>query len=195
MAGKNDGTGKKDKAAKLEVNVPKEAAEQAAEVLENVTLTPEEFNQVKAHIESLQTELNDTISMAQRLQADFDNYRKRNAALSAESLEEGTRVIIKALLPVIDNFERAMDSMGTRDCPDSSWYDGIKLVYRQLMDVLAKSGFEEIPTVGMFDPELHDAVLQEEEEGAESGSILSVLLKGYKVKDRIIRHSMVKVAK
>lgn len=158
----------------------------------SVTLSKAEFDEVHRHIEKLQSEKDDTIAFCQRLQADFDNYRKRNATLHLDSVNEGERNVIKALLPVLDNFDRAMDNS---ENIDPAWMEGIKLVKRQLMDTLTKLGLSEIETDGKFDPEFHEAVMQQESEDAESGAILQVMQKGYKVKDRIIRHSMVSVAK
>ena len=161
-------------------------------VPENVTLTKAEFDQVKAHIDGLQKEKEETVQMAQRLQADFDNYRKRNASLRLESLDEGARGIIKDILPVLDNFDRAMENTAN---VDPGYVEGIRLVHKQLLGILEKNGLEEIPADGMFDADLHNAVMQEEAEDKESGMITAVFQKGYKVKNRIIRHSMVKVAK
>lgn len=161
-------------------------------VPENVTLTKAEFDQVKAHIDGLQKEKDETVQMAQRLQADFDNYRKRNASLRLESLDEGAREIIKDILPVLDNFDRAMENTAN---VDPGYVEGIRLVHKQLLGILEKNGLEEIPADGMFDADLHNAVMQEETEDKESGMITAVFQKGYKVKNRIIRHSMVKVAK
>ena len=166
--------------------------ENDAELPETVTLSHKEFIEVKEHIEKLQSEKDDTVALAQRLQADFDNYRRRNASLRTESVEEGARNLIREMLPVLDNFDRAMEKS---DEADKAWTDGIKLVYKQLMDVLKKNGLAEIPSEGKFDPELHEAVMRDESEGVESGMITGVMQKGYKVNDRIIRHSMVKVAK
>ncbi len=166
--------------------------EQAAEIPENVTLTRDEFIEVKNRIDALQKDKDETIAMAQRLQADFDNYRKRNATIRADSLDEGVRGLVKELLPVLDNFDRALENS---ENVDPGWVDGVKLVHKQLLDILQKNGLEEIPAEGAFNADLHNAVMQEEAEGTESGTILAVFQKGYKVKDRIIRHSMVKVAK
>ena len=127
-----------------------------------------------------------------RLAADFDNFRRRNASIHADSNQEGARNVIKELLPVLDNFDRAL---GNSAAVDAAWLAGIQLVHKQLMDTLAKLGMEEIDASGKFDPELHNAVMQDEAEGVESGMITEVFQKGYKVKNRIIRHSMVKVAK
>ena len=158
----------------------------------SITLSKAEFDEVHSHIEKLQSEKDETVAFCQRLQADFDNYRKRNATLHLDSVNEGERNVIKALLPVLDNFDRAMDNS---ESIDPAWMEGIKLVERQLTDTLTKLGLSEIEADGKFDPELHEAVMQQESEGSESGAILQVLQKGYKVKDRIIRHSMVSVAK
>lgn len=158
---------------------------------ETYTLTAEEFEQAKTHIETLQKERDDTVALLQRIQADFDNYRRRNASIRADSYEEGTRDAIKALLPVIDNFDRAFASEAN---VDESWRTGIVMVHKQLMEILSKQGLSEIEATGKFDPTMHEAVMQEKVDGAEQGDILMVLQKGYRVGEKIIRHAMVKVA-
>ncbi|HWR19022.1 MAG TPA: nucleotide exchange factor GrpE [Clostridia bacterium] len=182
--------------------IPVENAQNAADSAEkgkkttekckdSVSMTQEEFIQVKEHIDKLKTERDELVNLAQRTQADFDNFRKRNATIYCDSVEEGVRCVIKDLLPVLDNFDRALQN----EDEGSAWREGIKLVYRQLMGVLEKNGLAEIEAEGQFDPELHEAVLSCEQEGKEEGDIVEVLQKGYQVKDRIVRHSMVKVAK
>ena len=158
---------------------------------EVIQLKREEFLEVKNHIAGLEKERDEMKALAQRVQADFDNFRRRNATVMTDCREEGLRSCIKELLPVLDNFDRAMESAkGVQN----DWLEGVRLVQRQLMETLGKCGLKEIPAEGMFDPNLHEAVMQEAAEGAESGSILAVFQKGYQVNDRIIRHSMVKVA-
>ena len=166
---------------------------QQEESAETVTLTQEEFQKVQEHIETLQKEKDEMQLLAQRTQADFDNFRRRNATVRSDSLEEGKRECIKALLPVLDNFDRAMETETDSDS-DKAWRDGVALVQKQLLDELSKLGMQEIEADGKFDPNLHNAVMQEKAEGKESGDILAVFQKGYRVGDRIIRHSMVKVA-
>lgn len=158
---------------------------------EVIQLKQEEFLEVKNHIAGLEKERDEMKALAQRVQADFDNFRRRNATVMTDCREEGLRSCIKELLPVLDNFDRAMESAkGVQN----DWLEGVRLVQRQLMETLGKCGLKEIPAEGMFDPNLHEAVMQEAAEGAESGAILAVFQKGYQVNDRIIRHSMVKVA-
>ncbi len=167
------------------------AVEEETDEAGSVTLSAEEFKTAQEEIKKLRREKDETVQLLQRNQADFDNYRRRNATARADSYEEGKRDCIKALLPVLDNFERALDN--GQAC-DESWREGVRLVNKQLLDLLHKQGLDEIEADGKFDPNMHEAVMQEKVEGSENGDILAVLQKGYRVGDRIIRHSMVKVA-
>ena len=156
------------------------------------TLTAEEFAAAKAHIESLQKEKDDTVQLLQHIQADFDNFRKRNANVRLDSYEEGKRDTMKELLPALDSFDRAVSSAG-ENC-DKPLLEGVQLVQRQLLDALKKLGLEEVEACGQFDPNLHEAVLREKAEGKASGDIVEVLQKGYRVGEKVLRHTMVKVA-
>ena len=131
---------------------------------ESYTLTAEEFKTVQEHIQTLQKQKDETVALLQRNQADFDNFRRRNASVRADSLEEGKRECIKALLPALDNFDRALQAEGAGD---ESWREGVRLVHRQLMDSLQKLGLSEIEAEGKFDPNVHEAVMQEKAEGRE----------------------------
>ena len=128
---------------------------------ESYTLTAEEFKTVQEHIQTLQKQKDETVALLQRNQADFDNFRRRNASVRADSLEEGKRECIKALLPALDNFDRALQAEGAGD---ESWREGVRLVHRQLMDSLQKLGLSEIEAEGKFDPNVHEAVMQEKAE-------------------------------
>ena len=165
----------------------KEQPEQAPE-FEELTLTAEEVRALKEKLDKLTADRDDAIKQAQRLQAEFENYRKRNAQLAADSRDDGVRETVKQLLPVLDNFERAMGH-----APDDPFAEGIRNIEKQLRSALEKCGAEEIPAEGKFDPNLHDAVMKDAVEGEESGKILAVLQKGYKVKGKIVRFAMVKV--
>ena len=158
---------------------------------ETYTLTAEEFAAAKAHIEALTKEKDETVVLLQRIQADFDNFRRRNASIRLDSYEEGKRDAVKELLPALDSLERALDSIPEEG---ALWRDGIVLVQRQMMDALKKLGLEEIESDCKFDPTKHEAVMREKTEGKESGEIVVVFQKGYRMGDKIIRHCMVKVA-
>ena len=172
---------------------PEQAGSEASADQQTYTLTAEEFETAKAHIAKLQKEKDETVTLLQRNQADFDNFRRRNATIRADSYEEGKRECIKQLLPALDNFDRALESDGAGSDGDG-WREGVCMACRQLHELLGKLGMEEVDASGKFDPNLHEAVMQEQVEGKESGEILAVLQKGYRVGDKIIRHSMVKVA-
>lgn len=153
-------------------------------------------------VESLQQQLEKAIqerdeylSMAQRIQADFDNYRKRNKNAIAEAYDAATADVIKLFLPILDNLERALDA-AKEGSSDETISKGVEMVVRQFKDVLKKLGVEEIDALGKpFDPELHEAVMKGEAgEGVEDNTVIEVFQKGYKYKDKVIRHSMVKVA-
>lgn len=165
---------------------PEEARE--GEQFEPLTLTAEEVKALKAKLDKLTEDRDDAIKQAQRLQAEFENYRKRNAQIAADSRDDGVRETVKNLLPVLDNFERALEN-----APDDAFAAGIRNIARQFVDSLTKCGAEELPAAGQFDPNLHDAVMKDNVEGVPSGEITAVLQKGWRVKGKIVRYSMVKV--
>ena len=166
-------------------------AESAAAEQESYTLTAEEFAAAKAHIEAITKEKDETVTLLQRIQADFDNFRRRNASIRLDSYEEGKRDTVKELLPALDNLERALDAIPAEN---ASLREGIAMVQRQMIDSLKKLGLEEIEDDCKFDPNKHEAVMREKVDGKESGDIVVVFQKGYRMGDRVIRHCMVKVA-
>ena len=130
------------------------------------------------------------LNLAQRVQADFDNYRRRTKAIRAEAYEDGAREFIKQLLPVVDNLERAV----AQESSDEQLLTGVKLVHKQLMEALEKRGVTVIDRPGeKFDPTLENAVLQGTPEEGEPGAVCAVLQKGYKMGDFVLRRAMVKV--
>ena len=161
------------------------------EVSEEKPAENEELKQLQEELEKTRQELDDTIRLLQRNQADFENYRRRNNSVRAESYESGKRDAVAELLPSLDDFERVV---ANADKADEAWVEGVKLVYRKFTDELKKLGLCEIEAEGKFDPNLHNAVLSEAAEGVDSETILAVLQKGYKMGDKILRHSMVKVS-
>ena len=166
--------------------VQENAAEQ-----DSYTLTAEEFAAAKAHIEAITKEKDETVTLLQRIQADFDNFRRRNASIRLDSYEEGKRDTVKELLPALDNLDRALDAIPAEN---ESLREGIAMVQRQMLDSLKKLGLEEIENDCKFDPTKHEAVMREKVDGIESGEIVVVFQKGYRMGDRVIRHCMVKVA-
>ena len=127
-----------------------------------------------------------------RAQADFQNFKRRNQTARSDGYEDGVREAIAAMLPAIDNLERAIDAAEKHEGGEAL-AEGVKMTLNSLTESLRRFGFEEVPALGeTFDPEKHNAVMREV--GEEPGKVLEVFQKGYKVKDRIIRYAMVKVA-
>lgn len=128
-----------------------------------------------------------------RLMADFDNYKRRAVKDRQEAEKFRAQSVLVDLLPVLDNFERAL-AMGTGSEESSSLLKGVEMVQKSLLEAVKREGLEEIKSVGeAFDPNVHQAVMQEKDDSAEAGSVLMELQKGYTLKGRVLRPAMVKV--
>ena len=126
-----------------------------------------------------------------RTLAEYDNYRKRTIKEKESIYPEAKATVVEKFLPVMDNFQRALDSAEKKD----AFYEGVAMVKKQMDEVLTSLGVEEIKAVGeQFNPELHNAVMHVDDEEAGENIIVEEFQKGYKIGDRVIRHSMVKVA-
>ena len=182
---------------------PTAAEDQATETVNAAESVTEETqqgaeNQGEATIEQWQAALETAVAQRdeyldslRRAQADFQNFKRRNQTARADGYEDGVREAIAAMLPSIDNLERALDAADKAGVNDGLT-DGVRMTLNTLLDGLKRFGFEEVPSLGeQFDPELHNAVMREA--GEEPGKILEVFQKGYRVKDKIIRYAMVKV--
>lgn len=132
------------------------------------------------------------LTMAQRVQADFENFRRRNQNVRKEAFDDGARSFATTLLPVLDNLERAI-AAGAQS-PDESLRSGVEMVYRQLCEAFEKRGITVINRLGeRFDPNLENAVMQGAPEDGEPGTVCEVLQKGYQLEGIVLRHAMVKV--
>lgn len=131
-------------------------------------------------------------NLVNRMQADFDNYRKRNAELNKKQKEDGMVAVIEKVIPVLDVLKQAI-SMIT----DEKVAEGVKMIYRQITEMLSNFGVSEIPALGeQFDPNLHNAIMQVKVKDPDKvNMVVEVFQKGYRMGERIIRHSVVKVAK
>lgn len=137
-----------------------------------------------------QKKINEYKDIAQRLQAEFDNYRKRNNESVRVARNDGINDVVIALFPILDNFERGLAAI-----EDEAAKSGMELIYKQTVALLNKFDVEEIDALGKeFDPKLHHAIAQCEEEG-KTDIVVEVYQKGYKRKDKVLRPSMVKVAR
>ena len=130
-----------------------------------------------------------------RTLAEYENFRKRSEKEKAQMFELGAKSIIEALLPVVDNFERALSHVQEEE-KDSPFVKGIEGIYKQIQKMFADCNIQEIEALGQkFDPALHNAVMTEEEGDAEEDTITQDLQKGYTYRGNVVRHSMVKVKK
>ena len=138
-------------------------------------------------------QIEDLQDRLKRQMAEFDNFRKRTEKEKSQMFDMGARTIIEKILPVVDNFERGLAAV-PEDQKEDAFVTGMDKVYKQLMTELEAIGVKPIETEGKeFDPELHNAVMQVENEELEAGTIAQELQKGYYYKDTVVRHSMVSV--
>ena len=173
-------------------------APEEAEVIEEQTA--EETAEPEATIEEWQAALeiavkqrDEYLDSLRRVQADFQNFKRRNSTARSDGYEEGAREVVAAMLPVIDNLERAIDAAVQAGDEGSPMLEGVKMVLKSMLESAGRFGLTEIPAEGCdFDPEVHNAVMREET--GDPGKVLEVFQKGYKVKDRVIRYAMVKVS-
>jgi molecular chaperone GrpE len=149
--------------------------------------SPEEVDEADA----LRVENEELIDTLQRLQAEFDNYRKRGARDQENLVARAHERLVKELLPVVDDLERALDAAEHHE--EAKLEEGVRLVHRALTEALTREGLAEIETNGKFDPHVHEALLTQPSE-ADEGSVIEVLQKGYRLGDRVLRPSRVVVA-
>ena len=143
--------------------------------------------------EELEADVAKWKELSLRTAAEMDNLRKRTAREREEAIRYSNQRLLEELLPVIDNFEMGMQA-AAQDT-SSMIYIGMDMVRKQLHEFLASQGVEEIPTAGNFDPNLHEAVAQEDCAAGEEGRILRVTRRGYKLRDRLLRPASVVVSK
>ena len=149
-----------------------------------------EIDDLQKQLEAAKKQSDEYLNMAQRVQADFENFRRRNNAVRADAYEDGARAFIKTILPVMDNLERALAA----ESADAALHEGVSMVHRQLSEALEKRGVTVIDCAGeKFDPRLEDAVMQADASEGEPGTVCLVLQKGYQLGYVVLRHAMVKV--
>lgn len=145
-------------------------------------------------VDKLKDELNSSKDQLLRKAAEFDNYRKRTEQEKAGMYVVGAKDIVEKILPVVDSFERGL-AAAPEDEEKSPFVEGMNMIYKQFMKVLEDAGVTPIEAVGEeFNPDLHNAVLHIESDEVGDNIVVEELQKGYRYKDFVVRHSMVKVA-
>lgn len=151
------------------------------------------FKKKDKKLEALETQKKELEDRVMRQMAEFENYRKRTEKEKAQMFEMGAKSVIEKMLPVVDNFERGLASIAEEQ--RGPVYEGMNMIYKQLMDELDKLGVKPIEALGQeFNPDFHNAVMQVESEEFGEGIVAQELQKGYTYRDTVVRHSMVAVA-
>ncbi|WP_313528878.1 nucleotide exchange factor GrpE [Anaerotignum sp.] len=178
----------KDEALTEEILDTQEQEEQIEETVEVLDETAEK-------IAKLEQQAAENFDKYQRSLAEFDNFRKRTAREKATMYDDGVRDTVEKLLMVVDNLERAVAAQEGKVEENDGFFKGVQMTLKQFQDVLHSLGVEEIKALGeQFDPNLHAAVAHEDDDNYGENEVILEMLKGYKYKDKVIRHSMVKVA-
>jgi molecular chaperone GrpE len=170
-----------------------ESTESPEETAENAAAEEAEIsNPLQELLDAANAKTAEYLAMAQRVQADFENFRKRNESVRADAYTDGKKDAASAMLPVLDNLERAADAAA--GSADEALKNGVLLVLKQMTDVYQKMDVTPIDRLGeKFDPNLENAILQGTEDEGEPGTVCQVLQKGYRMGDKVLRHAMVKV--
>ena len=167
-----------------------ESENKTEEIKEEVTEDTKKENEEKSELQKKQIELDELDDRYKRVFAEFENYKKRTQKERENLYNSILGDIITNILPLIDNLQMATNA----ECKDEGYKQGVELVEKQFKDFLNKNHVEEIPTVGeMFDPGLHEAVSSVQDNTKQSGEIVQEYRKGYRLGDKVIRHSMVVV--
>jgi molecular chaperone GrpE len=150
---------------------------------------------LQAQIDALNTERASLFDQLLRRQAEFENYRKRIERERNEIYQRGRDDVLLQLLPVVDNFERALSSLEKSEGDAEALRDGVELIHKQFVDALSKFGLKAVEAVGQaFDPHVHEAVTTEATDKHKENTVIEEFQRGYKIGDRLLRPAKVKVA-
>ncbi len=150
-----------------------------------------EYNDTAAQVDEMENALQEANDKYLRLFAEYDNYRKRTAKEKTETFNNATAKCIENLLPMVDSFERSLEF----ECADENFKNGMIMIFNQLKEILAKMNVTEIEALGAeFNPNVHNAISQQDGTDYASGYVCAVYQKGYKLGDKLIRPAMVAVA-
>jgi len=175
----------------VEVNEMDEVVDETIEQTVEI-LNADEIEQQQEQVGDKERLIEEHIERYKRLQADFENHRRRTRQEKEDLSMVVAQNILLDLLPVVDNFERALSSAGVQDA--AKLLLGVEMIHRQFLQVLDKCGLTTVEALGqMFDPQKHDAVMRVEDETKDDGTVVEELQKGYAVRGKVIRPSMVKV--
>lgn len=166
--------------------------EKYEKVLEELDSKEDELAKVKEELEKQKEKTNEYVSFSQRLQADFENFKKQNERQNKEIIKYANEQLILNILDSYEDLERSLEKSNN----EKELREGVELIFNKLKNILAKEGLEEIPAEGeKFDPYKHEALMVEKNDDVENGYIIEELMKGYTLKDKVLKYSKVKVCK
>lgn len=152
----------------------------------------EDADPMQKALDEANAKANEYLALAQRVQADFENYRRRNENVRSDAYADGRKDTAALMLPVLDNLERAVDA--AEGSQDEALRNGVEMVLKQMTEAYGRMDVKPISRLGeKFDPNLENAILQGTEEDGDPGTVCQVLQKGYMIGDKVLRHAMVKV--
>jgi molecular chaperone GrpE len=160
-------------------------------VTDEPRITDEEQVEDSTDLSSVSKERDEYLDALQRLKAEFDNYRKRVARDQQELAARAHERLVKELVPILDDLERALEAAGQHE--EAQLEEGVRLVHRSLGDLLTREGLREVETDGKFDPHTQEALLSQPSD-EEEGQVIQVLQKGYKLGDRVVRPARVVIS-
>lgn len=176
----------------MQKEMPEEGKNESGPEEEKISEPAGQDDQVQKDLDEANAKAAEYLALAQRVQADFENFRRRNESVRADAYADGRKDTAALLLPVLDNLERALDAAA--GSPDEALKNGVDMVLKQMTDAYSKMDVKPINRLGeKFDPNLENAILQGTEEDGAPGTVCQVLQKGYMIGDRVLRHAMVKV--
>ncbi len=179
------------KKEKEESKETKDLQEQYDELLEELASKDEEISSLKEDLEKQEAETQEYVSLSQRLQADFENFKKITDKRNVEIVKFANEDLIKEFLDCYEDLQRSLTIENDKD-----FREGVELIYNKFSDALTKEGVEEIPAKGeKFDLNKHEALMVQESEDVENGYIIEELMKGYTYKDKVLKYSKVIVCK
>jgi molecular chaperone GrpE len=153
--------------------------------------TPTDDTELEERLAEVEREREEYLNDLKRVAADFENYRKRVARDQEGLVARAHERLVKELLPVLDDLERALEAAAQHE--EAKLEEGVRLVHRELVEALAREGLVEVETDGQFDPHVHEALVSQPSE-QEDGSVIEVLQKGYRLGDRVLRPARVVVS-
>lgn len=182
-----------DKMNADEVQAEDDAADKTEDAAETVEEKSKKSFRKKEKKDKKDEKIEELTDQVRRQMAEFDNFRKRSEKEKSAMYEVGAKSVIEKILPVVDNFERGLQTIPEGDA-GTPFAEGMQMIYKQLMTSLEEIGVTPIEAVGEeFNPDIHNAVMQMESDEFESGVVAQELQKGYKYRDSVVRHSMVGV--